>query len=672
MASRKNRTHDKLIHTNRVLNAIRKVNRLLIQATDRRSLIQGICDTLVANRSYFSIWAALLNDAGEFRTFVEAGLGEDFKPIVSRLLKGDLIACSRMALSQPDVVVTDDPIALCGRCPQTVRYQEHGAISARIEYDGRIYGLITLSVPKKLIYDTDEKELVRDVANDMAFGLHAFELEKKRRITEEALQASMRALDERVKQLDCLFGLTTLVEQRSLSLESILRGTLELIAPAFKNPEKTGARISLDGNHFQTDNFKETAWKVEKEIFVDNSQAGILTVCYLEQTEAGADDPFMDEEKNLLHAVVERLGKIVERRQVRIALQESEKRFRTLVENSLTGISIIQNNRVVYQNKELERLLGPLPRSDILGDHQNIHPDDLKQVKKLTHAITAGNIQSLDVEFRYALKGDMENPIWIYCRAHKTDFRRQEAILVNMMDLTAIKDLERLLILQDKMASLGRVTAGIAHEIRNPLSGINIYLNTLEKFFDRGESEEKVKDVFRHILSASGKIESVIRRVMDFSRPSEPNFIITNINSPVAEAINLTAVTLRKCFIILEKNLSPDLPDCRLDPQLMEEVILNLINNAADAMRGIKGQKKIKVTSSLAIDHVMVQVRDSGPGIPAELRDRVFDPFYTTKPDSTGIGLSICHRIITDHKGTLSVRSSEGKGAEFTVSIPVL
>jgi len=669
---RKNRIHEKLIHTNRVLDAIRNVDHLLTRAKDRRSLIQGICDTLVANRSYFSIWAALLSEADEWHTFVEAGLGDDFKPIVARLQKGVLVACCRKALRQPDVVVTDEPTTLCGECPLTTRYQDHGAISARIAYDGQIYGLITLSVPKELIYDTDEKELVREVATDMAFGLRAFELEKKRRITKKALQDSMQALNERIKELNCLYEISNLVERHSLSLEAILQGTLDLIPPAFRMPEKTGARITLDDGHYQTENFKETVWKIENEIIVDSRPAGNLTICWLETTDNGADDPFINEENNLIRAVAERLGKIIERHRAQIALQESEKRFRTLVENSLTGISIIQDNQVVYQNKELERLLGPLPRSDILGDYENIHPLDVKKVKKLSHGIISGNIQALDVEFRYALKGDLENPIWIYCRAHKIEFRQQESILVNMMDLTEVKALEKLLLVQDKMASLGRVTAGIAHEIRNPLSGINIYLNTLEKFFDRGEREVKVKNVFRHLQSASAKIESVIRRVMDFSKPGEPNFYAASINGPVAEAINLTAVTLRKCNIILEKNLSPDLPDCRLDPQLIEEVILNLINNAADAMKGLQGEKKIKIASSLANDCVIVRVLDSGPGVPPEVRDKLFDPFFTTKPDSTGIGLSICHRIITDHRGTLSVQKSEWNGAEFIISIPAI
>ena len=315
--------------------------------------------------------------------------------------------------------------------------------------------------------------------------------------------------------------------------------------------------------------------------------------------------------------------------------------------------------------------MGPLPRSHVLGDYDNIHPDDLDKVKSSFQDILVGNSRVMEIDFRYTPKGDISRRIWIFCRAHVIDFRQKEAVLFNMMDMTEIKSLEKMVLVQDKMASLGHVTAGIAHEIRNPLSGINIYVNTLEKYFDRGESLEKVKNVFHQLQSASQKIESVIRRVMDFAKPGDPKFVVADVNQPVEEAINLTAVSLRKSGIELEKNLGPDLPKCRLDPQLIEEVILNLINNAVDAMRGQDGEKHIRVSSSLQDDSVLIQVSDTGPGIPFTEKRKMFEPFFTTKTESTGIGLSICHRIILDHGGIIDVADNEWGGAEFRVSIPI-
>ena len=241
----------------------------------------------------------------------------------------------------------------------------------------------------------------------------------------------------------------------------------------------------------------------------------------------------------------------------------------------------------------------------------------------------------------------------------------------SFLDITRAKELEHLLRIQDKMTSLGRVAAGIAHEIRNPLSGINIYLNTLEKIYDRAESLDKVKQILGQIQSASSKIESVIKRVIDFSKPSEPKLVLTDINQPIEEAINLSSVTLRKSGIKIEKILANDLPLCHVDPLLIEEVILNLVANATEAMKNMDGVKIIKVTSSMKKNRILIRVSDSGPGVNPGLKDKIFDPFYTTKNGSTGIGLSLCHRIITDHGGSLGVATSKLGGAEFVIEIPI-
>ena len=117
--------------------------------------------------------------------------------------------------------------------------------------------------------------------------------------------------------------------------------------------------------------------------------------------------------------------------------------------------------------------------------------------------------------------------------------------------------------------------------------------------------------------------------------------------------------------------LADDLPQCYIDPTLIEEVLLNLMTNAAEAMRNQEGDRLIEVASGMQNGLVYVRVSDSGPGIPAQLRTKVLEPFYTTKKSGSGIGLSLCHRIITDHGGHLEVGSSRWSGAEFVIKLPV-
>ena len=352
----------------------------------------------------------------------------------------------------------------------------------------------------------------------------------------------------------------------------------------------------------------------------------------------------------------------------------AKQRFRTLVGHSLTGFSIIQDDRVVYQNPEQERLLGPLPRPPQFEDLKSIHPDDLAKVKDFSRRITSRDFQTLDMDFRFYpgdTGSDMTSMKWLNCRAIEVDYQGRPAVLVNTLDITKTKEMEHLLRVQDKMISLGRVAAGIAHEIRNPLSGINVYLNTLHNIYDRGESLDKVKRIIEQLQSASRKIESVIKRVMDFSKPTKPQFIVMDINRTIDEVLKLSSVTMGKSGIAIKKNLAEHLPRCYADAHLMEVIIVNLISNAAEAMKNVAGEKRLEISSAVKDDTLFITIADSGPGIPPNLRNQIFDPFYTTKSGGTGIGLSICHRIVTDHGGSLGVSESAWGGAAFTIELPV-
>lgn len=499
-------------------------------------------------------------------------------------------------------------------------------------------------------------------------------LEVEHRRFEQEMERRTRELEERVKELNCLYAISRLLGEKNISLNEILQNTVDIIPLYLRCPEKCCARIILEDQVFETKNFVESPWKLDCDIIVHANRLGSLEIFCLKEEPERYGDHFVKDEKLLITAITELLQRIVEQKLTEKALLESEKRFRRLVEDSPTGIFIIQDGQIAYENPEEKRLSGPLAQLFRHGNLENIHPDDFEKVKEGLEKIVSKEVASLDMEFRYyhREKEDTSPEMkWVYCRASLIEYFGKEAILVNKLDVTRVKELEHLLMIEDKMSSLGRVASGIAHEIRSPLSGINIYLNNLEKIFEKGESRGKVKEILQQLQSASNKIESVIKRVMDFSKPSEPKLILTNINQPIEEAINLSSVTLRKSGIALNKALAEDLPPCRVDPHLMGQVILNLIINAAEAMKNTAQAKRIEVTSSMQGNRIVLKVSDSGPGVPFHLRRKIFDPFYTTKDGSTGIGLSLCERIIKDHGGSLTVLTSKWGGAEFKIEIPI-
>lgn len=378
-----------------------------------------------------------------------------------------------------------------------------------------------------------------------------------------------------------------------------------------------------------------------------------------------------------LSAYRERLEAMVEERAE--ALQESEERFRSLVENSLVGFFIVQEDRVVFLNSAQERIFGPvrvpLPLEEL---EDNLHPEDVKKFRECRDALQGGLAAGREVEIRFAPKGAERGGRalrWVHCRMAPVAYRGKEALLVNMVDITQQREMERIALSQERMAALGHMAAGVAHEVRNPLSGINISISSIVNTVARSdelepELRETIRLVVEQMTSAAGKIGLVVQRIMDFSRPTPPTMAPVSVNGCIRETLHLATVTLRKAGIRLNEVLVSGLPKVRGDACLLERVLLNLLTNAAQAMEGMDREKRIEVASAVADGRVTISVADSGPGVPEELRETIFDPFFTTKKEGTGIGLALSHRIVSDHGGVLTVGTSRFGGALFTIGLP--
>lgn len=246
---------------------------------------------------------------------------------------------------------------------------------------------------------------------------------------------------------------------------------------------------------------------------------------------------------------------------------------------------------------------------------------------------------------------------------------------VFIRDTTERKEAERVARIQQKMASLGQVAAGVAHEIRNPLSGINICLHSLKKLLGEAEgldpeTRQSAEASIGIMQGASTKIEAVILRVLSFSRPGPARRAPLDVNVCIREAVDMARISLQKAGIRVSVALREDLPVCLGDMHLVAQALINLLTNAAQAMEGQETEKRIEVLSGVSDGHVTVSVADSGPGVPPHLRERLFDPFFTTKKEGTGIGLSLSHKIVSDHGGFLRVGEGRLGGALFTIGLP--
>ncbi|MCF8068058.1 MAG: HAMP domain-containing protein [Desulfobacterales bacterium] len=353
--------------------------------------------------------------------------------------------------------------------------------------------------------------------------------------------------------------------------------------------------------------------------------------------------------------------------------QKSEKLFRELVESSLVGICIIQDYKIVYMNPEQEKIWGDVPEHFDLFD-LDLYPADKDTFEEKYRQVINRDVARIDLEVRFYLFDQSSNTKtikWVHFRAADIEFHTGRAILINMVEITHFKNLEHMMQIREKMASLGRVAAGMAHEIRNPLSGITIILDAIKESFEDPKNSDEIHDLLTQSTRSAEKIAGVISRVLDFSKPGKPKFEMGRINPAIKDAIGLSRTSLKKSDILLESFLDENLPEAYIDIQMIEQVIINLINNAAEAMKNNTGEKRIVIISSLKNEHILIRVSDNGCGVIPEIRESIFDPFYTSRVDGSGIGLSICQRIVNDHGGTITVDSPEYGGAEFSILIPL-
>lgn len=228
----------------------------------------------------------------------------------------------------------------------------------------------------------------------------------------------------------------------------------------------------------------------------------------------------------------------------------------------------------------------------------------------------------------------------------------------------------------EKMASLGKMAAVVAHEVNNPLSGILTYSKLLKKWLDRLEMPESRRKEMRECLdiieSESRRCGEMVKNLLTFSRARPMNFEWANLNQVVERAAKLVAHKLELGNVQVQLELASDLPSVQCDPAQIEQVLLALIMNAHDAMP--RGGNLWLLTRSLPqSQQIEIQVRDDGVGIPPEMLPKLFEPFFTTKESSKGVGLglAIARTIVERHRGQIEVESELGKGTTFYIFLPV-
>ena len=240
-------------------------------------------------------------------------------------------------------------------------------------------------------------------------------------------------------------------------------------------------------------------------------------------------------------------------------------------------------------------------------------------------------------------------------------------------DVSEREQVRQQLIQADKLSALGEMLSGVAHELNNPLTAVLGFSELLHQTVSEPKAKANLEKIYREAL----RMRRIVQNLLSFARQRKPERVLVNLNEVVQNTLELKVYDLRLKNIQVRSRLEENLPHILADPHQLQQVLLNLIINAEQAMAELQGGGTLTVetqrVSGPAGPGVQIRVTDTGPGIPPEIQPRIFDPFFTTKSPGkgTGLGLSVSYNIVQEHGGTLSLESEPGKGATFIVTLPL-
>lgn len=680
-------TEEALLSLNRELRAFNICNQILLRAVDEQALLQEICNVICDEAGYRLAWVGYAenDDAKTIRPVAWAGCDDGYVADAKLSWSDDTErgqGPSGTAIRTGELVCIQDFMTDPRMAPwreSALKRGYHSGIALPLKDErSTTYGVLMIYHPKPNAMTPDEIQLMETLSNDLAFGINTIRMRDEHRRAEEELRKSeerYRTVAEFtydweywVSSAGSLVYVSPSCERiTGFSAQELLSdpGLMERIV----HPEDR--KTVSEHTHVARRLDPERSYSIDFRIVRRDGQIRWIShACRPVHGEAG--QPLGRRASN---------RDITERKQIEMALKQSEERYRHIMENSLSGTFLYQDGRSVYANERLAKMVGYTVEGLLsIAFLDVIHPDDRHMVRELVEARLSGR----DVPNRHELRllHKSGRTVWTEVLSHRIDYQGRPAILGNIADVTQGRVLEQQLREAQKMEAIGTLTGGIAHDFNNVLQ---VALGYSELLLADADMPVQCRDDLSKIYDSAKRGADLVQRLLTFSRRTEIN--------PQPLDLNLRVMELRK---MLERTL-PKMVDIRLiqdaklskinaDKTAIDQVIMNLAVNARDAMP--EGGKLQFETADVTLDeeyatthldvepgpYVLLTVTDTGSGMDRDTLEHIFEPFFTTKGvgEGTGLGLAIVHGIVKQHGGHVQCYSEVGRGTTFKLYFPAL
>ncbi len=346
-----------------------------------------------------------------------------------------------------------------------------------------------------------------------------------------------------------------------------------------------------------------------------------------------------------------------------------EQRYHKLLEDLNDGYAVLQDGRVVFANARLSHMLGASPDALLASSLEELFTQQ-DRAKGLLD-VPSERLGARPVHYRLNLQKSDRSELPVEVTLSAIDYEGRPALAILCRDISSQVRLENQLLQAEKLSAVGQLVSGVAHELNNPLTTIKGYAQLLQA---EGLHPAAVEDLKR-IEDAADRCRRIVRDLLTFARHYEPERSDTDLNELLRRTVALRSYEMRLSDITVHWDLDPSLPLIQGDPHRLQQVILNLVFNAEQALASAGEGGRMWISSQVSPDgkHIRFEIGDNGPGIRPEHMDRIFDPFFTTKEVGmgTGLGLSISYGIVQEHGGRIWVQSRHGAGATFFVELPI-
>ncbi len=414
---------------------------------------------------------------------------------------------------------------------------------------------------------------------------------------------------------------------------------------------------------------REALEKANAELLVplktqDNKLSGLVIL-----SRKLSEQPYTLEDKQLIHALAGQMAMKLENARLYRNVLQSKDKLETWLNSMTDYVMIIDSNyHVQFMNSSAIDSFGNKngePCWSVLGKSSpcSFCPKETfpGKSKKKFHFTTATKKRAYDVAIATLPTSDGGFSLIEVIR----DITEQKQAELEK------REIEQKAQLTSRLASVGEMASGIAHEINNPLVGV---IGFAELLVEKKDLPEEIKEQLKIINNGAQRVASIVKRLLAFARQHKPKRVYTNINEIIETTLELRTYSLKTNNIKVTTQFQSDLPWTVADPGQIQQVFLNIIINAETEMNLAHSKGNLLIRTETMDDIIQISFKDNGPGITRENLDKIFNPFFTTREvgEGTGLGLSMCHGIISEHNGHLYAKSSPGRGATFIVELPII